>query len=122
MQTFERACPMRDYVIEERVGDRYSRWNLTQYIKYRQAKNLSSEPMTIDHRFLNCKFKRGDDILRIVQVIRQWHAGFYLLGIYETNDSGSHGTIVIENINSIDPVILGSLDTFHTFWGRYEKY
>ena len=78
----------------------------------REKDNIDHSP-SVEHPYLGRKFKRGgDDVLEITKVVIHWHAGYYYTAVYEINNSGSHGTVVIENINSINEIILKDLEDF----------
>jgi hypothetical protein len=106
---------MTPYLAESRPHDgSFQRWNLTHYQDYRKAKGNPVQPSKLEiHPLLNGMYRYKHDTVRIVQVIKQWHAGWYYMAVYEIgNINGSHGTVVIENINCIDSTILEDLKRF----------
>lgn len=74
---------MTDYIVEKRENDSYSRWNITKYVEYRRARAFPDSPrLEMDHPTLGNSFKRGRrETLKIIKVVKHWHAGFYLIGV-----------------------------------------
>ena len=107
------------YLAVERSNDgSYACWNITQYQAYMREKHKEKKREylypPIDHYVLNKRFAYNNEYAIFTKVVKHWHAGYYLTGIYEINGSGSHGTVVIENINCIASIILESLEIFNS--------
>lgn len=102
------------YIAEKRgSGGSYQKWDLDKYTDYRRVINREQKRSeACDHPLLGAKFQYGGGIAVITRVDIHWWAGYHYHAVYEINNSGSHGTTIIENINSIDPHILDELERF----------
>ena len=101
--------------IEKRDSDgTYQRWNWDLYVAHRSAKpkEPARDVKSVDHPFLGKKFLREDGYVVFTQIVKHWYGGYYYFGVYEVNDSGSHGTACIENINCINDTILELIEDF----------
>jgi len=95
------------YVSVKRTDDGiYQRWDHELYTAYRRQRNVVEVNPPLDHPLLNKEFLRDKDFIKITKVVKHWWAGYYYYGVFEVNNSGSHGTTVIENINSINDIIV----------------
>lgn len=106
------------YVINNTTDGLVERFDMDAYMDYRRASTAPSYNVdSPDHPLVGKKFslnKDDDDDpceVTIISAKRQWWAGYYYLGVYVT-ESGSHGTIVIENVNSICKDTIASCQRF----------
>lgn len=86
-----------------------TRWDINHYIEVMKARNKysseSEDDEVKDHPLKGTRwYVKGMKIITIESVHRQWYAGWHLKAVYVT-DEGSHGTVYVENINSISPSI-----------------
>lgn len=108
------------YLAEKRTSDgSYQCWNIENTYKALRAKREPAKTHScVEHPLLGREFNYNGGIAKITKVVKHWHAGFYLMAIYEIN--GSHGTVNIENINSIDECIINDLNRFYSDFNLIE--
>jgi hypothetical protein len=109
--------------IEQRNDDgSYHRWDLEHYKNVRAANgwDVPKDHPEVNHPFLGKKFQRGDDYVVFTKTVKHWYGGYYYFGVYEVNDSGSHGTAFIENINCINEIILDAIEDFKKEYQQIE--
>lgn len=105
------------YIVEKETNGLYERINLDQYMKWYRAVKPERPIVHCEHELLGKKFMYSwtgnsmPEVVVIKSVVKHWHAGYYYLAVYD-NSEGSSGTVVIENINSIDPIIIESNNRF----------
>lgn len=99
-----------DGSFSEYFNDHYSRVRRT---RDELGMKHVSHSQKIDHLFVGKKIveKETQKIYEVQSVSKQWWRGWHLVALVCHN--GSHGTRVIENISSIDPTIIQSLEEFH---------
>lgn len=102
------------YIEESRNNESYSRWNLSLYMEYKRKRETSSQnPHILDHPFVGKKFfhKEMNQVVTIQSVVKNWWAGYYFQSVY-VNDKGSHGTVIVDVINSISSDIINDYNYF----------
>lgn len=105
-----------EYVIEHRTETSFEKFNITHYHNYLRAKgwlNIDKPKTHIDLEVVGKTYLYNNKIVVIQYVVKQWYAGFYYMAVYEDLEQSS-GTVVVENINSFEPVILEDLKRFQT--------
>ena len=88
-------------IIRKETENSVTIWNLTKYMEYYRARELHKikrDCSISDHPIIGKQVPGRDCVYESVH--RHWYAGWYLMAIY-VNPQRSHGTEIIENINSI---------------------
>ena len=71
---------------------------------------------------LRIKDKRDGEIGVIESLHKHWLSGYYWTIVYRKEGTRSHGTLFIKNINSIDSVVLESVEDFRKNYQFLDKF
>lgn len=85
------------------LGLAYNYWKLNQ--------NKQDSTKSVQHEVVGKKYLHNNKVVEITKVVKHWFAGYYYMAIY-VDENNSHGTVFIENINSIADVIMDAVAKF----------
>lgn len=112
---------MTEMVFIDETEQKRTRINVSLYWEYLKQRGMCdiNEPI-LDHPLVGKDFfqnlgHRFPRRVRFIRVSKQWLAGYFLIGVYE-DDDGSHGTVVVENINSIASSIVDNAEKFQRYF------